>query len=71
MNWLFGWIKRFGAKKIILAMDELEPVIAEKLTEAQKKFGSIPPKEFAKTLVDDIQRKLCAKLGVDPKEVGL
>ncbi len=71
MSWIITWIKRIGAKQLIREMDALEPIIAVKLREAQEKFGSIPPEQFAKTLVDDVQLKLCLKLGVDPKDVGL
>ena len=69
MKWLLSWLKAYGAKKLIRELDMLNPIIEAKLTEAQQKFGKIPPKEFAVTLVDEIQTKLCEWAGVDPKEV--
>ena len=71
MSWLFGWIKRYGAKKLIIYMDELEPLFAEKIKKAQAAMNSIPPEAFAKQIVDEIQMKLCIKTGVNPKDVGL
>lgn len=71
MKWLLNWIKVYGAKKLILEMDSLEPLLALKLREAQEKFGKIPPEEFAKTLVDEIQVRMCQVVNVDPKEIGL
>lgn len=68
---LMMWLKQMGYKKLIASLDELEKPLALKLKEAQKKFGDIPPNEFAKQVVDDFQRLLCEKTGVDPKELGL
>ena len=66
---LITWLKTYGAKKLIKEMDQLEPLLASKLREAQEKFGKIPPDEFAKVLVDEIQIKMCNVVGVDPVEV--
>lgn len=71
MSWLFNWIKKAGAKSLIKELDYLEPIIATKLLEAQKKFGEIPPQQFAKELIDEIQRRLCSSFGVDPTEIGM
>lgn len=71
MDWLFGWIKKVGAREAIKRLDQAEPVIAAKLREAQARLQSIPPDQFAKELVDEIQLKLCEHLGVDPKDIGL
>jgi hypothetical protein len=68
---IINWLKKLGAKKLIKSLDELEPYLAEKIREAQQKLNNVPPNEFAKGLVDDIQRQLCAKFGVDPKDIGL
>lgn len=68
---MITWLKKFGLKYAIREMDVLEPMIAEKLKEAQSKLGSIPPDQFAKTLVDDIQIKLCKQFEIDPKSLGL
>lgn len=67
--WLMNWIKTYGAKKLILEMDALEPLLAAKLKEAQQRFGAIPPENFSKILVDEIQVKMCEIIGVDPNEV--
>ncbi len=66
---MFNWLKTYGAKKVIKEMDQLEPFLALKIREAQSKFGAIPPEEFSKVLVDEIQVKLCHIVGVDPLEV--
>lgn len=71
MNWIINWLKSYGAKKLIGELDLLEPMIASKLKEAQEKFGKIPPEEFAKILVDEIQYKLCDVCGVKPEDAGL
>lgn len=68
---LLSWLKQMGYKRLILEMDQLEKPLALKLQEAQRKFGSIPPDDFAKVFIDDLQRFLCEKTGVDPKEIGL
>lgn len=67
--WLMNWIKAYGAKKLIVEMDVLEPLLADRLKEAQEKFGAIPPKEFSKQLVDEIQIHMCQWIGVDPDEI--
>lgn len=68
---ILKWLRDYGYKRLIRQMDELEPVFAEKIKKAQATLGSIPPEEFAKQVVDDIQLTLCRKLNIDPKEVGL
>lgn len=68
---ILKWLRAYGYKKLIQQMDELEQPFAEKIKEAQSKLGEIPPEEFAKQVVDDIQRLLCRKLNIDPKEIGL
>lgn len=66
---MIAWLKKLALGNVIRSMDELEPIFSEKIVEAQQKLGSIPPNEFAKTLVDEIQTKLCDLVGLDPKEV--
>jgi len=66
---MLNWLKKIGLKMAIRELDGLEPVIASKLKEAQKKLGEIPPEQFAVTLVDEIQTWLCVKFGIDPREV--
>lgn len=68
---LFSWLKKMGYKQLIKELDQLEQPLAIKMKDAQAKFGSIPADEFAKQVVDDFQRLLCTKVGVDPKELGL
>ena len=70
---MFKWIKVLmgGKAGLIRLLDDLEPILAAKIKDGQKKAGEIPPEAFAKELVDSIQRFLCKKLDVDPKKVGL
>ena len=68
---LFAWLKKQGFKQIIRQMDELEEPFALKIKEAQKVMGSISPEEFSKLIVDDVQRMLCKKVGIDPAELEL
>lgn len=68
---IWTWIKKFGLKEGIKELDLLKPFVAGKLSDAQNKFGSIPPEQFADVLVTEIQMALCGRLGVAPEDVGL
>lgn len=68
---MLTWLKSLALGSAIRNFDDFEPILAGKIREAQKKLGEIPPEEFAKNLVDEIQLFLCKKLGVDPKKVGI
>lgn len=66
---IINWLKRIGKIRLIKEMDVLEPLLAAKIKQAQSGLNNIPPEAFAKTLVDDIQKTLCRKFGVDPKDI--
>lgn len=68
---MLNWIKKLLMKQSIMKLDELELPIALKIKEAQSKLGQIPAEEFSKQLVDEFQRFLCRKAGIDPSELGL
>ena len=67
--WLFNWIKAIGLSRAIKEMDNLEPLFATKIKEAQEKLNQVPPDQFAKTLVDEVQYKLCLAGKIDPLSV--
>lgn len=66
---MFTWLKKLALGTAINELDQLEPIFAAKIKEAQKRFGEIPPEQFSKTLVDEVQVKLCELVKLDPKEV--
>jgi hypothetical protein len=66
---MITWLKKLALGNLIRSMDDLEPVIADKIREGQEKAASIPPEQFAKELVDSVQAKLCQYAGLDPKEI--
>lgn len=66
---MINWLKRLALGSAIRELDQLEPVFAAKIREAQAKIGAIPPDQFAKILVDEAQAKLCTLVGLDPSEV--
>lgn len=68
---MFKWIKRYVGANIIRQFDELEEPFAQKIIEAQKKLGEIPPHQFAKEVVDEIQRWACRKLDIPVEKIGL
>jgi hypothetical protein len=67
--WLLNWIKAKGAKSLILQLDRLVPVISAKIVKAQRALNDVPPEQFAKELVDEMQIELCKLAGVDPEGV--
>lgn len=68
---MITWMKRILLQSMIKEFDLLIPFIRIKLTEAQQKFGAIPPDEFSKELVTDIQVWLCQRLNIDPVSIGI
>lgn len=51
-----NWFKRWILKLVLSEIDtELTPLIASKVRQAQATLNSIPPDEFAKQLVSDIE----------------
>lgn len=68
---MLSWLKRYIGAQAIRQLDGIEPVLAEKIKEAQAKASSIPPEQFAKEFVDSIQRFLCKKLDVPVSKIGL
>lgn len=68
---IIAWFKRIGAKMLIKELDQLTPIIAAKMKEAQTKFGQIPSEEFSKELVTEMQIKLCDICGVKPSDIGI
>lgn len=66
---MLKWIKRLALGSAIRELDQLEPIFAVKIKEAQAKFGAIPADQFSKILVDEVQAKLCELVGLDPAEV--
>lgn len=70
---MLKWLKvLFGGKAgVIKLLDEFEAPLAAKIKEGQRRAAEIPPDQFAKELVDEVQLKLCRMWGVDPSKVGL
>ena len=66
---MIAWLKKLALGTAINELDQLEPIFAAKIKEAQTKLAQIPPEEFSKVLVDEVQTKLCDLVGLDPKEV--
>lgn len=66
---MMRWLMSFGAKRLIQQMDILEPLLATKIKEGQKRINEIPPEQFAKELIDEIQIKLCMHLKLNPEEI--
>lgn len=66
---MFTWLKKLALGTAIRELDQLEPIFALKIVEAQMKFGAIPADQFSKVLVDEAQTKLCQLVGLDPKDV--
>lgn len=70
---MWKWIKLLvgGKAGLIKSMDELEKPFADLIRKAQRTSGAISADGFSKELVDEVQRKACVWLDVDPKEIGL
>ena len=68
---LFNWLKQLGYKRLIGELDQIEPILAQKIREGQRAAGGISPDDFSKELVDSFQRFLCNKLNVKPEDIGL
>lgn len=68
---MIAWIKKLALGTAIRELDQLEPIFTAKIIEAQKTLGAIPADQFSKVLVDDIQRFICNKTGIDPKSIGV
>lgn len=66
---MITWLKKLALGNLIRSMDDLEPLFAAKIKEAQAKANSIPPEQFAKEVVDMVQTKACEYAGLDPTEV--
>ena len=66
---MFAWLKRLALGSAINELDQLEPIFAAKIREAQQKLNSIPPDQFAKELVDEVQTKLCELVKLNPADV--
>jgi hypothetical protein len=60
-----SWLKRWIIKLVLSEIDsELTPLIAAKVRQAQATLNSIPPDDFAKQLVSDIEDAVFKYLGI-------
>lgn len=68
---MITWLKKMLLREGILELNALKPFIANKIIDAQAKLNSVPPQEFADTLVTEIQVTICNKVGIVPAEIGI
>lgn len=66
---MIQWLKGMALGGAIRSLDQLEGPFASKIKEAQAKASSIPAEQFAKEVVDMVQRKACELAGLDPEKV--
>jgi hypothetical protein len=60
-----NWFKKMLVRLILSEVDkQLTPLIAAKVRQAQNTLNSIPPDEFAKQLVSDIEDQVFKYLGI-------
>lgn len=52
---LFSSIKNYGVGKAIDSLDNLEPILAEKIEEQKKKINAMTSKEQSKWIIDEVQ----------------
>jgi len=65
-----GWFKKWLIRLVLGEIDnQLTPLIAQKVRDAQKTLNSIPPDEFAKQLVSDIEDAVFNYMGIQKGDI--
>lgn len=66
---MITWLKTLALGTAIRQLDQLEPIFAAKIKESQGRLGALDAAAVSKKLVDEVQKKLCQLLKLDPEKV--